>query len=1125
LALTAFALLSSAIQAIEPPDAAAATGPSVPLPGISSVPVTEEQVSSLPAGTDQDASRRELRGDQAERGTQEGSGSYRATPLAPSATWNVAPQTGDFTWTYPLRVPPAPGGLEPDLALSYRSSAVDGRTSATNNQPSWIGDGWDLSPGFVERTYVGCADDTEGGTTPPKTGDLCWRSANATASYGGGGGALIRDDTTGMYRAKSDDGSRIELLTGAGNGAHNGEHWKITTVDGTQYWFGSQPSASSTWTVPVFGDDAGEPCHAATFDDSHCKQTWRWNLDRVVDRNGNVIRYAYDAESNSYGLNLKDAAVEYTRGGTLRTIEYGLNENVESPSSGRVTFTTADRCVPGSTCTLARKENWPDTALDELCDTAQCADRHAPTFWSTRRLDSITTEVRKGDDFAPVDRWTLDQQFPDPGDGEKAALWLKSITHTGLVGGSAILPSIRFEGTRLPNRIRPDSGDGMATLNRFRVTSILSEAGGLTSVTYEPECRHGALMPAHPETNTLRCFPVQWAKKNYAERTDYFHKYAVTQVVQSDRLSSSKQETTRFEYLGGAAWHWDTSEFVKEDKKTWNEFRGYGRVRVRKGAPDDPAGPVTMSEQRFYRGMDGDRLPAGTRSVQVEDSEGGKRTDADWLQGFAFESATFESEAPSSAPDPQRVSKTITDPHWSGPTATRGGQRAYIVRPGTVRGYTALAPGGHRTTRSTTAYDDLGLPTAVTDHGDITDDTDDRCTRTTYAPKTDPWLINLPSRVETVAVACDTEATFPADAISDTRNSYDERGNLVHIEVAKNRPATGPEYVTTAESTVDVHGRTISSTDALGHTARTAFVPRTGGPVTGTVTTTPGTTTIPAGMSTTTTVEPAWGPPIQIVDANNRKTELRYDALGRTAEVWLPNRARTAHAEGSLQFAYDVRYDAMNVVTTTKIGPNGRPVLTRALYDGWLRPRQEQVPAVGGGRLLADIRYDSHGRSWKSTQRYFNDAPIDDKLWISSDVEVPGHTRTEYDGAGRATATVFYAGANERWRSTTTFGGDRIHVTLPAGGTATTTISDAHGRPVEVRQYAAPTPTGDFDATRYEYSKAGHLRTVKDPGGNTWTFTYDLRGRRTVVDDPDRGTSVTRYDAQAVSHNAGVAVQ
>jgi len=36
-------------------------------------------------------------------------------------------------------VPPAPGNLTPTVALSYSSQTVDGLTSATNNQASWIG--------------------------------------------------------------------------------------------------------------------------------------------------------------------------------------------------------------------------------------------------------------------------------------------------------------------------------------------------------------------------------------------------------------------------------------------------------------------------------------------------------------------------------------------------------------------------------------------------------------------------------------------------------------------------------------------------------------------------------------------------------------------------------------------------------------------------------------------------------------------------------------------------------------------------------------------------------------------------------------------------------------------------
>jgi YD repeat-containing protein len=35
---------------------------------------------------------------------------------------------------------------------------------------------------------------------------------------------------------------------------------------------------------------------------------------------------------------------------------------------------------------------------------------------------------------------------------------------------------------------------------------------------------------------------------------------------------------------------------------------------------------------------------------------------------------------------------------------------------------------------------------------------------------------------------------------------------------------------------------------------------------------------------------------------------------------------------------------------------------------------------------------------------------------------------------------------------------------------------------------------------------------VKDPAGNTWSYTYDLRGRQTSATDPDRGTTRTGYD-------------
>jgi hypothetical protein len=50
-----------------------------------------------------------------------------------------------------MRTPPVPGGLEPNLSLGYSSSSIDGRTSNTYTQPSWVGDGFELWPGYIER--------------------------------------------------------------------------------------------------------------------------------------------------------------------------------------------------------------------------------------------------------------------------------------------------------------------------------------------------------------------------------------------------------------------------------------------------------------------------------------------------------------------------------------------------------------------------------------------------------------------------------------------------------------------------------------------------------------------------------------------------------------------------------------------------------------------------------------------------------------------------------------------------------------------------------------------------------------------------------------------------------------
>ncbi|AGW42355.1 DNA-binding protein [Leifsonia xyli subsp. cynodontis DSM 46306] len=278
-----------------------------------------------------------------------GTGDFTATSLRPSSEWDVSAQTGTFTWEYPLRVPPVAAGPSPDLSLSYDSQSVDGLTGSTNNQPSAVGEGWSLAGGgFIERSYVGCAVDDGPSGAVRTSGDLCWKNANASVSFAGHSGELIQVAGSNQYRLGNDDGTRFTELKGglcAANGTSDTACWQMTTTDGTQYFFGlnqlpgwsaGKPVTNSAWSVPVFGNDVGEPCHAA----SSCTLGWRWNLDYVVDTHGNAEAFYYNAQTNLYAKN-GSTATAYTRGGELEHIEYGLTSSTV-PSMGRTR--PAGRC-------------------------------------------------------------------------------------------------------------------------------------------------------------------------------------------------------------------------------------------------------------------------------------------------------------------------------------------------------------------------------------------------------------------------------------------------------------------------------------------------------------------------------------------------------------------------------------------------------------------------------------------------------------------------------------------------------------------------------------------------------------------------------------------------------------
>ncbi len=560
-------------------------------------------------------------------GTSGSSGNWSATSLSASSSWQVSQQTGSFSWSYPFDVPATQAGPSPSLALSYDSGSLDGRVATTNNQSSWIGDGWSMDAGFVERTYASCTDDATGNANNVghPTGDLCWKSDNATLSLAGHSAELVKDAATSTWRLKEDDGTKVEHLTGAPNGDNDGEHWKVTTTDGTQYWFGrgQRPTdavaLNSAWTVPVFGNNPGDACYQGSFASSWCTQAWRWNLDYVVDPSGNTMTHIYATETNNYGRNNNTAVSSYVRGGYVTRIDYGQRQGVETgtPAPQRVSFAVAERCIPSGAVTCdpaqlssATAASWPDVPFDLICNsTTSCPSVASPAFFTRKRLTTVATAVYTGGAYKPVDSWALVQRFPSE-DGSDAVMWLDSIQRTGsAAAGPTSLPAVRFTGTQLANRV-DTIGDLGPAMYRWRVTSVTDEMGATTSVAYTPADCTTSDLPASADLNTRRCFPVVWDPQgSIGPVTEYFHKYLVSGITVDSKDAQSLPVETRYTYGGGAAWAYDDSELTPAAQRTWGQFRGYGQVDVVTGATYATQSHVAY---RYFRGMNGDHLANGT---------------------------------------------------------------------------------------------------------------------------------------------------------------------------------------------------------------------------------------------------------------------------------------------------------------------------------------------------------------------------------------------------------------------------------------------------------------------------------------------------------------------------------
>ncbi|WP_333766908.1 polymorphic toxin-type HINT domain-containing protein [Streptomyces sp. IBSBF 2435] len=1115
-----------------------------------------------------------------------GGGSYGATGLKPSGSWSAGGSSGAFSYSYPVSLPSSSGGLAPTADLSYNSGSVDGQTASTEAQASWAGDGWSTQDSSIEQTFTTCSDKPEGTDSPVSTGDRCYDGPILTLSLNGSSTSLVKDATTGNWTPENDNGETVFHITDSGNGSgtYNTDYWIVQARDGTKYEFGrnelpgwtsDKTTTKSVDVVPVYSAHSGDPCYdSAGFTSSACTMAYRWHLDYVVDVHGDAMAYYYHQDTNYYGEDKGAHNVSYVRDSYLARIDYGFRDNgAYGTVPNQVVYTTDSRCTlatcdPLSATTAAAQ--YPDVPYDLVCASGTTCQEQGPSFFSTVRLSSITAQQYStaASDYQAVDTYTLHETEPATGDGYSPTLWLSSISHTGndtSAGGSTssiTLPDVKFAGVDLQNRVDTSSFPG---LYRYRISAVTNEMGGVTSVTYDlPDaCTAAYVATASPSSNTKSCYPVSWTPKDYtAPITDWFEKYAVTQVLESDITGGAVATQTHYTYTGGAAWHHDDNEVVKAKDRTWGQFRGYGTVESRTG--DGANDPQTKSVTTYYRGMDGDWLSSSsTRSVSITDSQGGSHTDSNQLAGNVLESTTYKGVGGG-------VDHSSVTSYWISPaTATRARPglpdlTARVVQSAEVWNRQAITDGGTtnwRYTETDTTYDadpgdaTFGLPTHVYSHTVPAQSAYDQCDTTQYAPaNTSLNLVGLVSSQEADSVACsgfteNTDATVPkafntlgapatvnrpSQVISANENFYDDltfatafpqtsaptAGDVTMVRQASDYSAGAFTWRTATRAVYDAYGRALVGYDGNGNKTTSTYTVNSVGLTTGV------STTNAKNQSASTVLDPARGLTLTTTDTNGLVATAQFDALGRTTAAWAHNRATSAPADAL--FTYTVSQTGPSGVATKTLNDSRGYVTSVSLYDSLGRDRQTQTPTPQGGRLVTESIYDSHGWVRKKNNAYW-DADNLPALGFASaqDSAVPNQDVFTFDGLGRTVVDDSEQYSVTKQTTTTVYSGDTTTVIPPAGGTVKATTTDPLGRTASVVSYSVP-PTltkpadtftglwsvsgGTSNAIAYGYDGHGKQDTVAS-GGSTWTSTYDLLGRATAKSDPDAGASTMLYDA------------
>jgi RHS repeat-associated protein len=300
-----------------------------------------------------------------------------------------------------------------------------------------------------------------------------------------------------------------------------------------------------------------------------------------------------------------------------------------------------------------------------------------------------------------------------------------------------------------------------------------------------------------------------------------------------------------------------------------------------------------------------------------------------------------------------------------------------------------------------------------------------------------------------------------------TQYGHDAYGNKTSVTVTgSGMAARGTSY------TYDnLHQFRVTATNALNQTARYQHDPRFGGTT-------------------------------QIIDVNGLTATASFDGLGRPQSQTAPDGTQTSWSYTLCPAAGCIAAGNGYMITATTVNATSRAQLAPtkyAFFDSLAREILDQVqgydaPGQPGTTINSKyVQYNALGRVASSSRPFFaNGTPINttfsyDSLSRVTQATLPDGSYAETGYSGLTIGTSSFAANGTLLRSR--------YATKNAQGLVATATDSAS------------------QVMSYSYDPFGNLIQTTDVAGNVATMTYDLRGRKTAMTDPDLGRWSYAYDA------------